>query len=243
MYLIVRENPGSSPPARGTLCEAAELLLDDRFIPACAGNTIRSCEWSMKSAGSSPPARGTPETRPAAVRPVRFIPACAGNTCRPAPWTHRAPVHPRLRGEHEAQQQLEHREYGSSPPARGTQPHQVDRGALRRFIPACAGNTPRAATCAPRHPVHPRLRGEHPGVVQLSDMNVGSSPPARGTPQVPAAVSDIHRFIPACAGNTSSGSSPACCASVHPRLRGEHRRRARRAGCAAGSSPPARGTL
>ena len=51
------------------------------------------------------------------------------------------------------------------------------------------------------------------------------------------------RFIPACAGNTAAISTFRRARTVHPRVRGEHRWRFRRASSLAGSSPRARGTL
>ena len=132
---------GSSPRARGTLSIAGLAKLDQRFIPAGAGNTsrdsasrsgktvhprgrgehCRSASYCNCSIGSSPRARGTPCQHPM-PRPVdRFIPAGAGNTIlellRWRPTT------------------------GSSPRARGT-----------RISPSDVGN------CSP---VHPRGRGEH----------------------------------------------------------------------------------
>ncbi len=154
------QSTGSSPHARGTRAivlgeggpsDAKSL----RFIPACAGNTALS--------------------RCAALD--RFIPACAGNTRRAAVTT--VAVHPRMRGEHAARRRPRCR--GSSPHARGTpglarrdgisrpvhprmrgEPSASDRWHVRRFIPACAGNT-RSSMPTMQGPVHPRMRGEHAG--------------------------------------------------------------------------------
>ena len=132
---------------------------------------------------------------------------------------------------------------GPSPPARGTRWLDAVRTALRRSIPACAGNTRADAERQLWAPVHPRLRGEHRIVEGAGSSVTGPSPPARGTPRRRCERLGDRRSIPACAGNTGqfhSGSSPA---PVHPRLRGEHIR----FGCCChgpgGPSPPARGTL
>jgi hypothetical protein len=50
---------------------------------------------------------------------------------------------------------------GSSPRVRGTRPAGAEAHHLDRFIPACAGNTPRSGGRAPISPVHRRVRGEH----------------------------------------------------------------------------------
>ncbi len=92
-------------------------------------------------------------------------------------------------------------------------------------------------------PVHPRWRGEH-AVGSVGDGEQrGSSPLARGTLNISNVAIEGRRFIPAGAGNTD-----CCCwrcwrRSVHPRWRGEHRRRVSSASATGGSSPLARGTL
>ena len=97
---------GSSPPARGTHFMSPRLRLSSRFIPARAGNTMRS--------------RGS---RPYYVTD-RFIPARAGNTSDRS-LSPRDRVHPRPRGEHldvlrPARAGNTSSCHGSSPPARGT---------------------------------------------------------------------------------------------------------------------------
>ncbi len=111
---------GSSPHARGTLQAGRAAPNNDRFIPACAGNTAERHSASSQSTvhprmrgehfwpshgtapagGSSPHARGTLAAFGRRIRRARFIPACAGNTqaqfCADCPGA----VHPRMRGEH-----------------------------------------------------------------------------------------------------------------------------------------------
>ena len=169
------------PAGRGTLRGVDLRWADLRFIPVCTGNTsfavrIRPANtvhprvrgehgmrWARRCMpnGSSPRARGTRSTVEASMSLLRFIPACAGNTSRSArPWSTR-PVHPRVRGEHEARVGPVVFEGGSSPRARGTHELAASCPGPERFIPACAGNT--ARTCPGRRlpPVHPRVRGEH----------------------------------------------------------------------------------
>ena len=140
---------GSSPPARGTLGYSTTdmSVANDRFIPACAGNTaVRRIASTLSVNGSSPPARGTQRHRrfvrlhEDSVHPrlrgehnssveyrvnmldVRFIPACAGNTqSNVLPLVDvLASVHPRLRGEHRSDDlnPSDKPMSGSSPPAR-----------------------------------------------------------------------------------------------------------------------------
>ena len=174
------------------------------------------------SFGSSPPARGTPQAR---LWPRGGV-----------------AVHPRLRGEHDLIAALTWHPPGSSPPARGTPEQQAQTVVKLRFIPACAGNTSAPFLIVSGKPVHPRLRGEHRPTASNSQRPCGSSPPARGTPAGLARRTAVRRFIPACAGNTPTAARTIASWSVHPRLRGEHKRGVTRRMPSSGSSPPARGT-
>ena len=70
----------------------------------------------------------------------------------------------------------------------------------------------------------------------------GSSPPVRGTRRRSDAGESFERFIPACAGNTSSQLYLLTSNPVHPRLCGEHILSAGAMEPPTGSSPPVRGT-
>jgi hypothetical protein len=131
---------GSSPHARGTQSKLLLSHLDNRFIPACAGNTS-SGGWVIDDAtvhprmrgehppepnrllsrnGSSPHARGTLAFLKGAVARSRFIPACAGNTSACSTCAIHSAVHPRMRGEHWDAIDWSTEHAGSSPHARGT---------------------------------------------------------------------------------------------------------------------------
>ncbi len=152
---------GLSPLARGTHHAVRLARQYRRFIPAGAGNTVAnplsedsipvyprwrgehieidSPEW--KKYGLSPLARGTPYRTPRTMRLRRFIPAGAGNTSNPSCRPPVSPVYPRWRGEHMRTTTRRRIYPGLSPLARGTRmPAPVAR-AVRRFIPAGAGNT------------------------------------------------------------------------------------------------------
>ena len=58
----------------------------------------------------------------------------------------------------------------------------------------------------------------------------GSSPRVRGTRKDGKAAPRLHRFIPACAGNTASALVKPCSRTVHPRVCGEHLPRGRGGG-------------
>jgi len=220
------EGVGSSPRARGTPALELHAWLQDRFIPAGAGNTSTpdragsrsavhprgrgehafACFTASVAAGSSPRARGTLHPGAAAGKPRRFIPAGAGNTDEDPRRRAAHPVHPRGRGEHIGRSRPRLIVNGSSPRARGTRSSSSARNASTRFIPAGAGNTTACPRRSHRPPVHPRGRGEHLGR-RLENMEAdGSSPRARGTLGRRQSAGGGQRFIPAGAGNTSAGS-------------------------------------
>ncbi len=112
-----------------------------------------------------------------------------------------------------------------------------------RFIPARAGNTIGRYGRVGLHSVHPRTSGEHivRGLHHLPGL--GSSPHERGTQGFSFLVADLHRFIPARAGNTSQGRRKVQRRPVHPRTSGEHRCTKSPLTPMRGSSPHERGTL
>ena len=151
-------------------------------------------------------------------------------------------VHPRVCGEHCPAPIAPSKNAGSSPRVRGTHCPAHDVAGVRRFIPACAGNTyPGGRGFDPR-PVHPRVCGEHADAEELQQTIDGSSPRVRGTPSPPRCRSRPNRFIPACAGNTGQGHIRHEVDSVHPRVCGEHIKIKRHHRRRAGSSPRVRGT-
>ena len=172
--------PGSSPRVRGTDCRQRCVCARCRFIPACAGNRYfhtrttflnpvhpRVCGEQpslqppdLSPVGSSPRVRGTVGGQGCRIGGRRFIPACAGNRpgCRLPRAT--ATVHPRVCGEQLACALAAPLGTGSSPRVRGTAISGPCLLADCRFIPACAGNRPKAKLIFYPTPVHPRVCGE-----------------------------------------------------------------------------------
>ena len=147
-----------------------------------------------------------------------------------------------MRGEHKVIIMCFEYVEGSSPHARGTHAAFEKAIAATGIIPACAGNT---STCTSRGVMrgdHPRMRGEHYGDSDFVDELEGSSPHARGTPGHGRLRYDGDGIIPACAGNTVSGSAMAKTMRDHPRMRGEHLLWCVTVCGGLGSSPHARGT-
>ena len=170
-----RNRYGSSPRVRGTPQSPRIRRQERRFIPARAGNSIRSWLGSMTvpvhpracgelkseryfydaEAGSSPRVRGTP----ARCSKGRAGVGSAG-------------------GELIGSEAVG---VGSSPRVRGTPSWGRTRKAGQRFIPARAGNSPTPPPRSLRIQVHPRACGELVGFRLLTVAGRGSSPRVRGT--------------------------------------------------------------
>ena len=131
--------------------------------------------------------------------------------------------------------------WGSSPLTRGIRAAVRSAFKIFRFIPAHAGNTGTADRKAESPEVHPRSRGEY---IVDSKGNVtggGSSPLTRGIQWLGFDGSRTHGFIPAHAGNTREQPEITKTQKVHPRSRGEYRRRWYIPVVLSGSSPLTRG--
>ncbi len=173
---------------------------------------------------------------------MRFIPAHAGNTIRWWGWYRQSTVHPRARGEHGRAAIAFVSGDGSSPRTRGTPVVIWEEDGIWRFIPAHAGNTVVPAIKCRSPSVHPRARGEHHAKAISSHSTRGSSPRTRGTPFLIRILFTGGRFIPAHAGNTTTGSASLPSSGVHPRARGEHFCAGIQEFVPCGSSPRTRGT-
>ncbi len=196
----------------------------------------------MLISGSSPHVRGTRLKKRSGGLGRRFIPACAGNTMPPAVRVVVDSVHPRMCGEHLFLYSPGEGHAGSSPHVRGTLQPQPGPQTQFRFIPACAGNTLIIRRASSTFPVHPRMCGEHFPRRSSSCFSAGSSPHVRGTHDYLGKYERMGRFIPACAGNTTTLFASNLSLTVHPRMCGEHGDFSVRRTSTAGSSPHVRGT-
>ena len=131
-------------------------------------------------------------------------------------------VYPRWRGEHISSRTRASFRLGLSPLARGT-------------------HTPLSNSCD-LPTVYPRWRGEHIDPEQQYAQTDGLSPLARGTLLCRFHITGLPRFIPAGAGNTTSGCRRSAWSPVYPRWRGEHCMALASSLTDAGLSPLARGT-
>ena len=192
--------------------------------------------------GSSPRVRGTPARHLPVCVWVGIIPACAGNTVLPRRLFPLSWDHPRVCGEHPLCSIAWHPQAGSSPRVRGTLRSMRSWFCRSRIIPACAGNTRRAARATASSRDHPRVCGEHSGVYVGRPNDLGSSPRVRGTRADVEPRASMHGIIPACAGNTCRSRFGGRRSGDHPRVCGEHFQDIAEEINCLGSSPRVRGT-
>ncbi len=211
--------------------------------PRVCGEHLSGLLGGAAKAGSSPRVRGTPRSADRSSWCSRFIPACAGNTEAIGAAVNVHVVHPRVCGEHRQWPRDGYAAAGSSPRVRGTPLCKRVIESIRRFIPACAGNTHGRPSVPSTRTVHPRVCGEHLSRTIATLQDDGSSPRVRGTLHHIIGAVEHQRFIPACAGNTPKCWSTTTCPPVHPRVCGEHARAQQFGNRAVGSSPRVRGTL
>ncbi|BAD59887.1 hypothetical protein NFA_50350 [Nocardia farcinica IFM 10152] len=220
-HILIAEQSGSSPHARGAQISNTAMPYCRGLIPACAGSTRgRRCggrrgeahprvrgehdapDWAqVGSAGSSPRARGAP-ARGEPARPDRgLIPACAGSTGGCCSTRSTTGAHPRVRGEHGPIRGSRRGTRGSSPRARGAYSQLFTGALLLGLIPACAGSVWIMTEEPKVIRAHPRVRGERHCGRDPRPHREGSSPRARGALSGMPSTSIRRWLIPACAGS------------------------------------------
>ena len=132
----------------------------------------------------------------------RITPAYAGNTCQNQYGNRQQKDHPRIRGEHAEPESIKGCARGSPPHTRGTLACRCTYVLFGRITPAYAGNTPSAKSDNILSQDHPRIRGEHSGVIIWLMLHEGSPPHTRGTQVFQLSQSGIRGITPAYAGNT-----------------------------------------
>ena len=192
------------------------------IIPAYAGSTADEPHWVgtladhprirgehawgypklCSGTGSSPHTRGAPGPWRPWRRRGWIIPAYAGSTRFRSCCHRRRPDHPRIRGEHKAENASLWASVGSSPHTRGAPASLSLRPGGARIIPAYAGSTSDATSRLPTKPDHPRIRGEHFTIEWEVKPGRGSSPHTRGALEMTLHKNGLVGIIPAYAGST-----------------------------------------
>ena len=213
---------GSSPRMRGKHVLPYSGTAQGRIIPAHAGQTrIASTEVTYRpdhpracganhashvfgrfNHGSSPRMRGKRRCQSAGRTCGRIIPAHAGQTDSYAHCFFDGSDHPRACGANSTRYNARHMPTGSSPRMRGKRGRNVRVIALRRIIPAHAGQTGSRHLNDNGHTDHPRACGANQSGRPACIGVCGSSPRMRGKRCVGHVQHPWPRIIPAHAGQT-----------------------------------------
>ena len=175
--------------------------------------------------------RGAPGPVHAARGLRGIIPAYAGSTTPTNGYPRSTRDHPRVCGEHSKRGFLKSQRKGSSPRMRGAQDGTERGGDIVGIIPAYAGST---GVLNDQHTCnwdHPRVCGEHSGLMDHSTRVLGSSPRMRGALKCSGFIRVISGIIPAYAGSTPAAPTTSARGWDHPRVCGEHRRNVRNGLC------------
>ena len=217
--------------------------LNDRIIPALAGNTADRV-GRPRCAGDHPRSRGEYEERVReAMRHYGSSPLSRGIHGEGGSQLGGVRDHPRSRGEYAHGVKSVLTRAGSSPLSRGILPGTQFGGANLGIIPALAGNTrPRHQNLHPRQD-HPRSRGGYLRQLPGQQHMGGSSPLSRGIRREVRRHIRTRGIIPALAGNTDWEHRPCRGQGDHPRSRGEYPLPRADITAPEGSSPLSRGIL
>ena len=211
--------------------------------PRIRGEHVRRPLRQGERLGSSPHTRGAPTSCRSWHSPLRIIPAYAGSTLAWSTIRATPPDHPRIRGEHGASEDAQHGGKGSSPHTRGALAGRELQLGGHRIIPAYAGSTIPHGQKSVSAADHPRIRGEHERVSDVSGARAGSSPHTRGALSERGDIGVGRGIIPAYAGSTSEAPCTSPAPGDHPRIRGEHLPQTSCIADKQGSSPHTRGAL
>ncbi len=191
--------------------------------------------------GPPPHARGAQLGSRAHPARARTTPARAGSTTGLSAGGNAGRDHPRTRGEHAMGSNCLWGPAGPPPHARGAPRERLPVQHHLGTTPARAGSTPAPVRGGPGAGDHPRTRGEHHWAAEGMGLREGPPPHARGALTHPKATTLNGGTTPARAGSTPGEPPGAGTGRDHPRTRGEHRSRSRRATERRGPPPHARG--
>ena len=211
---------GLSPRVRGNPQLADGVQVNERSIPACAGEPAvwgrsgecfrvypRVCGGTTPTEmakvnfrGLSPRVRGNHPRHMRPVRPGGSIPACAGEPGCAGRGRRRAEVYPRVCGGTYPAPNHRWHHAGLSPRVRGNHEDAGSVSAGYRSIPACAGEPPAVRRRRAQSAVYPRVCGGTWRMSSRQRMGLGLSPRVRGNLAGSGPIVQHRRSIPACAG-------------------------------------------
>ena len=231
------------PAHAGKTMPPTASLEAHRAHPRSRGENVGDFASGPGGQGSSPLTRGKRANAHRGFLTVRLIPAHAGKTWSIRCMAFCGPAHPRSRGENISAPASTPSMRGSSPLTRGKLDLVRTQVRTIGLIPAHAGKTRPGMPTTPSRPAHPRSRGENFQAKTIPARGPGSSPLTRGKRERRRDPIAGARLIPAHAGKTAPGPTPARGWAAHPRSRGENITWIAQLITSCGSSPLTRGKL
>ena len=215
----------------------------DGSIPACAGEPILISSWRRfhsvyprvcggtlhrrrslaATTGLSPRVRGNLALALITPDGTGSIPACAGEPCARHPCCTRCSgdeVYPRVCGGTTLCLRRNRVLRGLSPRVRGNRDVRTEWRAVKRSIPACAGEPISGLTPNTTYKVYPRVCGGTPHRPRATRFVHGLSPRVRGNHPRRAMSALYMGSIPACAGEPALAFIPSAVQRVYPRVCG-----------------------
>jgi hypothetical protein len=258
--LFTQSKYGTSPRVRVTVRPVVLRIIENRCIPAYAGNRPNRLKWPWLRAvhpglrgkqvggvrildlhgGASPPTQETVLSLAFRRLPRRCIPAYAGNRSRRPLRTVRRPVHPRIRGKQLLHRALGDVAAGASPPTWETGAEGRAHHLGQRCTPTNVGNRTASSAPASTQLAHLRLRGQQIREPDWESRVFGTSPHTRETGFLSGLGEEAERYIPAGAGNSDDLGTPRSAGLVHPRMCGKQSTRRMEVSVNIGSFPRVR---
>ena len=211
---------GSIPANAGEPSRRAFLFMPARVYPRERGGTLIGETIGKSGAGLSPRTRGNHGGPGHEAGMQGSIPANAGEPCWRCPGHRQLRVYPRERGGTPEWQGVIAYDQGLSPRTRGNREPWRLATAMKRSIPANAGEPRWSAIRHPLKRVYPRERGgTHDLGLEKYDV-LGLSPRTRGNLDVGTGLFSQSGSIPAYAGEPTWNMPQCPSIRVYPRERG-----------------------
>ena len=152
---------GSPPHVREIPCSFLCIICLVRITPACAGNTQKKYQMTLKVWDHSHMCGKYYVVRYGSNLTDRITPACAGNTMNQSKMVTQQQDHPRMCGKYSLMKSGQAAKAGSPPHVREILNSSCSSIGSGRITPACAGNT-YEYICWLRHVWdHPRMCGKY----------------------------------------------------------------------------------
>mgnify|MGYP007080222108 CR=1 FL=1 len=221
---LMRCHSALTPPVQPRVCGRDLERIGSRVSPVGSAPRVRERRHArasqLRSGGSAPRVRERRWATSGGMSGRRFSPACAGETPSSCSAPSAYAVQPRVCGRDLIPAVSMPAKRGSAPRVRERLPTSPTISGLRRFSPACAGETDDSEHRRPRSAVQPRVCGRDEASMPKTLFGSGSAPRVRERRHDAPSQPPAWRFSPACAGETVQIATTRESPTVQPRVCG-----------------------